>query len=547
MRKKLLHVGVACLLGVLSSLTAQAVTDRFQAFSLWPQVGEKSFTYARSSQTLYQWQYDFELHNLFLYRPLELLDPTRTRIRSVVNTAVGHFLSAGVGFTDFWQASVTLPIFSEIHFEDPLANPSPGPGDFSKVGDLRIASKIRAIDANRHRFGLAFEPFVTVPLGADDVFMGESTVTGGVNAIGDVILSKRVRMALNIGAEFRGDRVTVGNINFRNRWLSSLAVAVDAGHGLTASGEVHANSTFDDFFSNQDTIPLELVAGLKWDIADSGFTLGVGGGTCAICGAGAGKARAFLSLGYRRMNDVILAKEKRDEEMRYVTLGLKKEEAIPYNIVDLLEKCPINPDNYREGRDDPACMKIYELQGLAKTCPAQEKYEKGKDNPKCEELYNIIYLDTDKDGVPNLLDWCPKDYGNTPDHGCPDNSYLIIDPEAGQIFTRQINFEFGKATLKPDAIPVLNAVAGALHAQQKIQKVSIEGHTDAVGSDEANLALSHARAQTVYRYLIDQGISPSRLVYKGFGEKYPRADNATDEGRAKNRRVEFIIDKVYWK
>ncbi len=72
-------------------------------------------------------------------------------------------------------------------------------------------------------------------------------------------------------------------------------------------------------------------------------------------------------------------------------------------------------------------------------------------------------------------------------------------------------------------------------------KIQISGHTDNVGKPADNLALSNNRAKTVVSYLINKGISPQRLSYKGFGETQPVADNKTEEGRAKNRRTEMKV------
>ena len=72
-------------------------------------------------------------------------------------------------------------------------------------------------------------------------------------------------------------------------------------------------------------------------------------------------------------------------------------------------------------------------------------------------------------------------------------------------------------------------------------KVEIQGHTDNVGNDDANLKLSHQRAKAVYDYVINKGIPADRLRYKGYGESQPIADNNTAVGRAKNRRTVFLI------
>lgn len=108
------------------------------------------------------------------------------------------------------------------------------------------------------------------------------------------------------------------------------------------------------------------------------------------------------------------------------------------------------------------------------------------------------------------------------------------------VITETIHFETGKAVILPISYSILNAVAEVLKQNPNI-KVRVEGHTDSIGSDEMNLRLSQARADAVMKYLINQGIDPARLEAKGYGETMPIADNATPEGRAKNRRVEFTI------
>ncbi|MGI8599310.1 MAG: OmpA family protein, partial [Chitinophagaceae bacterium] len=72
-------------------------------------------------------------------------------------------------------------------------------------------------------------------------------------------------------------------------------------------------------------------------------------------------------------------------------------------------------------------------------------------------------------------------------------------------------------------------------------KIQIEGHTDDVGNNQDNLRLSENRAKAVVAYLVENGISPSRLTAKGFGESKPIADNSTELGKAKNRRTELKV------
>ena len=105
-----------------------------------------------------------------------------------------------------------------------------------------------------------------------------------------------------------------------------------------------------------------------------------------------------------------------------------------------------------------------------------------------------------------------------------------------------ILFDIGKASLKPESYKALAEVIKILKAYPE-NKVSIEGHTDSVGSEEANMRLSKNRAWAVYSTLVKMGVDPSRLTVKGWGETRPIAPNTTKRGRAMNRRVEVIILK----
>jgi OmpA-OmpF porin, OOP family len=99
-------------------------------------------------------------------------------------------------------------------------------------------------------------------------------------------------------------------------------------------------------------------------------------------------------------------------------------------------------------------------------------------------------------------------------------------------------FDFNKATLQAASDPVLQKVAEILSKDPAL-KVEVQGHTDNVGGDAYNQTLSEARARAVMDWLIKQGIPAARLTAKGYGKIKPIADNGSDEGRAKNRRVEI--------
>ena len=105
-----------------------------------------------------------------------------------------------------------------------------------------------------------------------------------------------------------------------------------------------------------------------------------------------------------------------------------------------------------------------------------------------------------------------------------------------------IQFEFDKAELRPRHRELLSRIAGVL-LTAKGYSIYVYGHTDDVGSEGYNLALSERRARTVQDYLIDAGVSPDIISTRGYGKSSPRVAGTTDEARAKNRRVEVgIVD-----
>ncbi len=103
-----------------------------------------------------------------------------------------------------------------------------------------------------------------------------------------------------------------------------------------------------------------------------------------------------------------------------------------------------------------------------------------------------------------------------------------------------VTFDFNRTELKPQFYPALNNVAATLREYNQTI-VEVSGHTDNVGGEAVNQRISEQRAQNVATYLIGQGLQRERFEVAGFGYRYPEADNATEQGRALNRRVEIRI------
>lgn len=102
-----------------------------------------------------------------------------------------------------------------------------------------------------------------------------------------------------------------------------------------------------------------------------------------------------------------------------------------------------------------------------------------------------------------------------------------------------INFDIDQATLRPDAGPVIKEIQNLLAADPAL-RLSIDGHTDSTGTAERNRELSRQRAEAVQAVLVSRGIAADRLQARGFGPDQPLADNGTEAGRARNRRVELV-------
>ena len=124
----------------------------------------------------------------------------------------------------------------------------------------------------------------------------------------------------------------------------------------------------------------------------------------------------------------------------------------------------------------------------------------------------------------------------------PGPDKVILTPSNIAIIDK-IQFEVGKADLKPISNYVIDEVVTVMKTNPQIELVQVQGHTDTDGSAELNRKLSQARSESVVKYMIGKGIKKDRLEGKGFGPDVPIADNAIPEGREANRRVEFLIVK----
>nr|WP_240806686.1 OmpA family protein [Polyangium spumosum] len=168
--------------------------------------------------------------------------------------------------------------------------------------------------------------------------------------------------------------------------------------------------------------------------------------------------------------------------------------------------------------------------------------------------------DHDGDAIPDENDACPRLAGEATfvreTHGCPrakpkpkpkEPAPPPIASLAEQeiVISQQVQFETGTAVLRPESDGVLGEVARVLAEHPEITRVEVQGHTDDTGPPDVNRALGQDRAESVVEWLVRRGVARERLQPKGYGSDRPIADNTTEEGRGKNRRVEFrILEKA---
>ncbi len=208
-------------------------------------------------------------------------------------------------------------------------------------------------------------------------------------------------------------------------------------------------------------------------------------------------------------------------------------------VCDGVDTCPDTPKGCTV--DAAGCPKDSDGDGVC------DGVDKCPDTPKgCRVDGQGCPIDSDGDGVCDGLDQCP----NTPaglkvdEKGCPIE---IIERETelmdtGRIRLQNVQFETGKADLKPESYPALDAV-GAVLMQWPQLRIEIAGHTDNVGGAELNRQLSLARAQSVLRYLETKypTIDSTRFVVRGYGKDRPLVPNTSPANQARNRRVEFTV------
>ena len=212
-------------------------------------------------------------------------------------------------------------------------------------------------------------------------------------------------------------------------------------------------------------------------------------------------------------------------------LNLPKDAKVEGSVVDMRTRQPKNNELvvFRSHKNNNEYQVISDSTGKFSTrLPAGDQYD----------IFIMGFRDSISQNVMNIPALGPNNY-----YKDPFEVNLEFDPPKTFVLDN-VEFDFGKATLRPQSYKTLDDLVDYLNRKQN-ERIEIGGYTDNVGSDAKNLVLSLERAKSIVIYLISKGIANERLEAKGYGADDPIAENDSEDGRQQNRRTEVkILDQV---
>jgi OOP family OmpA-OmpF porin len=501
------------------------------------------------------------------YKPLVVYDKrTGDEVSALVENQLYAHIGGNLILWDRLRLGVNLPIGLVLNGEQSsLGGATVSTKKGANIGDLRVGADARLAGEYGGVFTAAAGVQLFAPTGSRESFTGDGSVriVPRLMVAGDIgMLTYAGRLGLqirtqneNFGGEPFGSEVTFA-VAGGARWLNRK---------LTVGPELFGSTVVSDSgdgFMKKTTTPFELLMGAHYQFLPA-WRAGAGVGPGLTRGYGAPQLRVVASIEWApelekpptppadQDHDGILDADDACVTVPGLPTGDPKTNGCPPpadrdgdGVLDPADACPdvpgtksdnpkLNgcppppPDRDRDGILDPddACPDVAGVKS---------------DDPKLNGCPPPP-PDRDKDGIMDPDDACPDRFGQAdPDpkkNGCPK-----VEVTATEIkILERIEFDTGKATIRPESDPVLNAVLSTLRDHPEIAKLSIEGHTDNRGGKAYNKKLSQARAEAVMKWLTDRGIEAGRLAAQGFGQDKPIDTNNTDAGRQKNRRVEFHI------
>ncbi len=365
-----------------------AASQTFNAFFFKPATGRNPYTILHGTTTLHQWQFEVGDYFSYGYRPLEMKEGNR-RLQGVIDHSLVSDFVAAVGFLDWLQFGLDFPTVIVNEFRPPLVSSTIPMKNKASLGDLRFELKFKVLDQCAFPVGLAFIPFMSLPTGKDEYYAGDPSITGGFKLAVDGRVIKRLGLTLNIGYQ-GGKSIAIQNIDYKHIFILGGGINAILPHGISIFGEADAEAAFSHFMSDRDMNPVELIAGVKWDIKDTGVRVSAAAGSCVICGVKGAYARSMLGVSYRWNPKKYQDKDKELEKPceRRFSKAMTAEE-----IYYLKMHCPPNPADYKQGVHDEACPKYYELSELAELimrCPPRpEDFKLGIHDDACPKVYTL--------------------------------------------------------------------------------------------------------------------------------------------------------------
>lgn len=496
------------------------------------------------------------------YSHAPLRSETVTTVPSVKqqidNPVQGQFisyLSGGVQLLRRVTFGLTLPVnILTLYGSDPQRYGVGGGGIGDApvaVGDLRLDARVKTweTDGEWLKFGLGGALFA--PTGNQGAFAGDGSTTGSLYAAGELDFGKFF-LSGNLGPHFRPE----GSIGGSNgslalasdlRWAFGAYLPLREGKvrlggelwGTTGLTSVRGDSKF---FAGANT-DLEWLAQGRFviDLRDRIYVQ-AGAGTRLSTGYGAPDFRIIGSIG--TFANFLDFKGKSPDKKHAITPDVDDydRDTDGDGYPDSVDGCPTAKEDGKPPQATDGCPGDSDRDGDGVPDVDDECPDKAEDKDKIEDEDGCPEDDADADGIPDVQDKCPTQPGKrspiAEKFGCP--SLIEMSSDGTVQLLKPIEFETGRATIKPVSFPILDEVLELMKGRATL-RLGVHGHTDSRGNPGNNLKLSKDRAAAVRKYLEGKGIAASRLRSEGFGQTKPVAPNDTDEGRSKNRRVEFKI------
>lgn len=480
--------------------------------------------------------------------------------QSIDNPVQGQFityLSGGAQLLKRLTFGLTLPInLLTIYGDDPQSEQvgEGGIGDTPvAISDIRLDIRVKTweTDSEWLKFGLGAALFA--PSGNRNAFAGDSGASGYLYAASELDFGKFF-LSGNIGPHFRPPGSIGGArgalyLGSDLRWAFGAYLPLREGK-VRLGGELWGTTGMEGvgprdesaFFAGKNTT-------LEW-LAQGRFTLDpkqkyyamVGAGTRLTTGYGATDFRLLASVGtYAPFTDL-----KGKSPDRKITITPDSDDydrdTDGDGYPDSVDSCPTDKEDGKPPAATDGCPASSDRDGDGIPDVNDECPDKAEDKDKVQDEDGCPEDDADEDGIPDVQDKCPTERGKrspiAEKFGCPSN--LDFDESGGFKTLEPIEFETGRATIKPVSFPILDEVLDLMKGRPSM-RIGVYGHTDSKGTPGNNLVLSKQRAAAVRNYLQGKGIAANRLESEGYGQTKPIADNNTDDGRKKNRRVEFKI------